>query len=194
MTRTIPAANVIPGQRIRWTERGTTREITVTRTRQVGCTDTSTQFRNDAGCYEYTDPETKVTVLAEGPQEPTWFGARAVTGEYLGVRASENPDYPWTVRKADNGDLAAVTWAWLCERGPVTVLPDTLWAVPTGSRRVWDRWGDVPQDVIVTPRDVTWRVRRTAGCDQYQAHPDDPWMTAPFWIADINGPFTEVAP
>lgn len=192
MTRTIPAANVIPGQRIRWTERGTTREITVTRTRQVGCTDTSTQFRNDAGCYEYTGPETEVTVLAEGPQEPTWFGARAVTGEYLGVRASENPDYPWTVRKADNGDLAAVTWAWLCERGPVTVLPDTLWAVPTGSRRVWDRWGDVPQDVTVMPDDVTWRVRHTAECDQYQAHPGDPWITAPFWITDSNGPFTEI--
>lgn len=203
MTRTIPAAEVIPGQRIRWTERGTTRELTVAAVRPAGCTDPAVQFRNDAGCYEYTDPAVEVTVLAEGPQEPTWFGARAVAGEHLGVRASESPDYPWTVREADTGDLVAVTWAWLCERGPVTVLPETGWAVPTApvaevAAPEYIEQGDWPTDdrhlwdyEWIDSLEWTW-TRDGEG--------DHPWTARPSWdksgksdtqaTAPIDGPWT----
>lgn len=130
MIRTITAAEVVPGQRIRWTEEGTTHELTVDRVRHEGFSQPSTQFRNDAGGYEYADPDTLVTVLAEPSViqfEPRWFGACAVGTGYRAVRASGNRERPWTVHVFSTDELVTVTWRWLCERGPVTVLPEIAW-------------------------------------------------------------------
>ena len=206
MTRTIKASEVVPGQRVRWAENGTIRELTVESVAAAGCTELSVQIRNDAGFYEYVSPDTVVTVAVEAPvsqpEEPMLFGARVVVNRYKATRTASETDSisgrPWSVEYRDiNGHTVRtnVTWQWLTEQGEVKVVPDPGWGEdePENTARQWDRWLDVPNEVVVRPLHENWQARHTInGCDQVRYRNSSPWGTAPFWITDQMGPFVEV--
>lgn len=147
MTRMIKASEVTPGMRIQWgvddsviqtyakavkrDERGARMEITT---------------RTDA--FWYIRSDIPVTVLSETlPEEPTTFGARVTAGGLRFVRGYD-ADWPWI----DSLDGELYDWVHLCEMGPVTVIPDQGWDIPT----------DVDCDSEVPGRIEEWPENDTA--------------------------------
>ena len=148
MTRIIKASEVKPGQRIHWTEDGTTRELTVVQVCQGGCTKPSMQFRNDAGRYEYAALDAEVTVLSEPappqPEEPTEFGARVVADgrRFLRAPSPSSDPIPWLSDSDDEWH----NWAAILAMGPVQVVPDQGWTVPADTPEVPERIEEWPED------------------------------------------------
>lgn len=197
MSRIIKASDVKPGQRIRWTEEGTTMELTVAAVRQTGCTEPSLQLRNSAGRYEYTYPNTVVAVVSEPqPEEPQEFGARVVVNGDQFIRGGGDSIYIWE-------DLSGTCFTWndLLGLGPVTIIPDQGWTVP-------DDDGDneeVPLRIEEWPEDDTelrkykwadginfkwayfanlkrWRYMNEGGL----------WITHEYSTRPLDGPWTRV--
>ena len=201
MTRTIKASGVKPGMEVRWDSGGITYQC------KVGglfpsITSGLVSVEAAGGGYIPLSRTQPVTVLSEPappqPEEPTEFGARVVVDGQRFLRAPEEEGDPWPWLEEKVGVWH--DWDGLLRLGPVTVVPDQGWTVPTDTPEVperieeWDTWEDVPEGVAVTSPDLFCHYRKNQGVVEVSYPKQDPdW--AKFGVRYMSrryGPWTRV--
>lgn len=190
MTNTIKASEVRPGMEVQfdlsgWDVKGTVGTVKVLLR--------SVWIYTEKCRVMSLELDSPVTVLAEPqPEEPQEFGEKVVVA---GERALCIAQGLWLTDGLDR-----CTWDDLCEMGPVTVIPDQGWTVPTDIPEVperideWDTWEDVPEGVVVTVSGLFGHYRKNQGVVEFSDPDDDPDWTKPGvrTMPHSYGPWTRV--
>ena len=173
MTRTIKASEVKPGMNIRFDLEGWDVKGTVAR-----------MHRRPQGMWLYTDQsfelsldlDAPVTVLSEPqPAEPTEFGAKVTVDGKSAIHAHPIDIEAWVLMDKD-GETVPCSWRQLCTLGPVTVVPDQGWTVPTDAPEVPERIEEWPED------DTALRKHKWRDLDgRVWLYADDGWQPGNGW-------------
>lgn len=198
MTRIIKASEVKPGMEVQfdlsgWDVKGTVATVDV-------CPHAVWIYTEK--CFGMPlDLDSPVTVLSKPapaqPEEPTEFGAkvRVRDGRFVRLDWEDSSSRPWHEKGT------GYRWSWddLCEMGPVTVVPDQGWTVPTDAPEVperideWDTWEDVPEGVVVTVPGLFCHYRKARGKDEVLGRFDGVWGETRLHLGAYPGPWTRVS-
>ena len=188
--RKIKASEVKPGMEVQWTHAGITRKC-VGSVVESASPRHGVNLRTFEGGAVHIPKDVEVTVLSEPhPEEPTELGvkARVYKGRFVRLREGLAGSKVWF----EEGTGYRWTWDDLCEMGPVTVVPDQGWTVPTDAPEVPERIEEWPEDDTALRK---YRWRDSDGDTWTWVKTEDKWecrSRADTRLGSWFGPFTRV--